>query len=91
MEGLARVESERPAATVLDPLMPDQDGVEVLERLRADPRTQRVPVVVLTGNELTPREKRWLTEHAAARLRKTPHPTEGLAAAVQHLVHLSSA
>ncbi len=36
---------------LLDIDMPGMTGFEVLERLRADPRTQGLPVIVVTGRE----------------------------------------
>jgi two-component system response regulator len=38
----------RPGLVLLDVKLPKIDGLEVLRRLRADPRTQLLPVVVLT-------------------------------------------
>jgi threonine synthase len=34
-------------------MMPDMDGFEVAERLRADPVTADVPIIVLTHKEMT--------------------------------------
>lgn len=39
-----------PAVILLDVRMPKVDGLEVLERLRADERTQFCPVVILTSS-----------------------------------------
>jgi two-component system alkaline phosphatase synthesis response regulator PhoP len=36
-------------AILLDVLMPGMDGGEVATRLRADPRTERIPIVLLTA------------------------------------------
>ena len=41
---------ERPRLVLLDLKLPKVDGLEVLRRLRADPRTQFLPVVVLTAS-----------------------------------------
>jgi two-component system response regulator len=41
---------EQPQFVLLDLQLPKIGGVEVLRRLRADPRTQRLPVVVLTSS-----------------------------------------
>lgn len=40
-----------PKLVLLDLQLPRIDGLEVLERLRADPRTRAVPVVLLTSSE----------------------------------------
>lgn len=42
---------DHPAVVLLDLNMPRVGGLEVLSRLRADPRTQRLPVVVLTTSK----------------------------------------
>lgn len=42
--------SVMPQVVLLDLKLPRVDGLEVLRRLRADPRTQLLPVVVLTSS-----------------------------------------
>ena len=60
-EGLRLVRSELPAVVLLDLLMPDMDGFEVVERLRSDPRAADVPIVVLTAKEMSARDQERLT------------------------------
>ena len=48
-QALTLAEAERPDLIVLDILMPDLNGHEVLKRLKADSRFNDVPVVFLTG------------------------------------------
>ncbi len=46
---LRRAVGESPDAVVLDVMLPLLDGWEVLKRLRAEPRTARLPVLMLTA------------------------------------------
>ncbi|HLY38960.1 MAG TPA: response regulator transcription factor [Candidatus Binatia bacterium] len=48
-EALASVAAERPALVILDVMLPGADGLEVCRRLRADPATATVPVIMLTA------------------------------------------
>jgi CheY-like chemotaxis protein len=43
--------TEQPQVVLLDLKLPRLDGLEVLRRLRADPRTALLPVVVLTSSK----------------------------------------
>ena len=46
---LELAKKERPDLVILDWMMPNQTGIEVLQILREDPDTARVPVIMLTG------------------------------------------
>ena len=50
MEGLALVDRERPDLILLDNDMPVMDGTEMLTRLKANPKTRNIPVLMLTAN-----------------------------------------
>jgi two-component system alkaline phosphatase synthesis response regulator PhoP len=43
--------SERPDVIVVDVLLPDVDGLTVSERLRGNPMTPLIPIVVLTRDD----------------------------------------
>jgi len=45
------VVSEVPALVLLDLKLPGMDGLEVLRQIRLDPRTSRMPVVILTTSK----------------------------------------
>jgi two-component system alkaline phosphatase synthesis response regulator PhoP len=49
IEGLERVASDKPDLVILDIMMPNMDGFEVLHHLRADPATDHLPVIMLTA------------------------------------------
>jgi CheY-like chemotaxis protein len=48
-EALAKARKEKPELALLDVVMPRKTGVEVCRRLKADPATKNIPVVMLTA------------------------------------------
>jgi PAS domain S-box-containing protein len=50
--GLQSAEVERPDAIVVDIALPGMDGFELCRRLRAQPRTARLPIVALSANAM---------------------------------------
>jgi DNA-binding response OmpR family regulator len=57
-EGFDLATRERPDLIVSDYQMPRVDGIQMCTRMRRDPRTREVPVILLTarGHRLTPTE-----------------------------------
>jgi CheY-like chemotaxis protein len=49
--GLALARTKSPALVLLDIFLPDRSGWRVLQSLKHDPKTQDIPVVVLSVNE----------------------------------------
>lgn len=49
-EFAGRPQRPRPCVVLLDVKLPRIDGIEVLGRLKADPRTRDIPVVMLTSS-----------------------------------------
>jgi len=48
-EGLDKVRSSKPTLVLLDVMMPKMNGLQVLEKLKADPETKAIPVIMLTN------------------------------------------
>lgn len=60
----------RPGAILLDLLMPEMDGFEVLRRLNDDRSLRNLPVLVLTGKDLTEKDLRSLAGKTRAHFQK---------------------
>lgn len=64
-EAILLARADHPAAICLDLRMPDQDGEQVLRRLKSDPLTREIPVFVVTSKALDQGERDRLLEMAA--------------------------
>jgi DNA-binding response OmpR family regulator len=49
VEGLKMVRNEMPDLVLLDLMMPDMDGWEVYQQMKADEKTKNIPVIVVTA------------------------------------------
>jgi signal transduction histidine kinase/DNA-binding response OmpR family regulator len=60
----AQVAANLPELVILDLVLPEVSGFELLGEWRASPRTAELPVFVLTSKDLNPEEQRYLRAHA---------------------------
>jgi CheY-like chemotaxis protein len=65
-EGIDLARSQMPNLILLDLMMPDLTGFDVVEALRADEATRSIPIMVLTAKALTEDDKRALNGQVAA-------------------------
>jgi two-component system response regulator VicR len=49
IEGLQMVRQDPPDLVLLDLMMPDMDGWEVYQQMKADEKTKNIPVIVVTA------------------------------------------
>jgi len=70
-EGLRFARDEQPQLILLDLVMPELGGFEVLERLRADPLTAEIPVIISTSKSLDDEELAQLERYSAGFLFKS--------------------
>jgi signal transduction histidine kinase len=66
LQGIARAQNDRPNVILLDLMMPGIGGHEVLQRLKSDPATVSIPVVVVTSRFINEEEKRQILSKANA-------------------------
>jgi DNA-binding response OmpR family regulator len=85
-EALETIEERPPAAAVLDIMMPNLNGYEVLQRMRADARTAKTPVVLLSARAGAIDRDFGLRIGADAYVRK-PFSPRDLVRTVLHLVN----
>jgi PAS domain S-box-containing protein len=62
-EARESIKASLPSAVILDLLLPRVNGFELLAEWRADPRTEKLPVIVVTGKDLSEEERRYLRTH----------------------------
>jgi PAS domain S-box-containing protein len=65
-EGIGIARSQLPDLILLDLMMPEVTGFDVVESLRADQATRQIPIMVLTAKVLNSEDKRQLNGHVAA-------------------------
>lgn len=81
--GIALALSAPPDVILVDLMMPEMDGYEVCRRLKADPATAAVPVVLLTARRDL--DERLLAETGAAGVLFKPFQPQDLARQVREL------
>ena len=75
-EALAKVAERRPALVLLDLEMPVMDGFETCHRLKEDPETEAIPVIMFTGLEATADKVKGIRRGADDYVVKTVDPEE---------------
>ncbi len=48
-EALAKISEQRPSIIITDLMMPGMDGIELCRRLKSDPETVSIPLIILTA------------------------------------------
>jgi len=85
-EALEIVAVERPQLILLDLMMPQVDGFDFVERLRANELGADIPVLVVTAKSLTSEDLERLNGKVAEILRKGSFPQDELVARIRALV-----
>lgn len=76
VQALAKVQTEIPDLIILDVMMPDMDGYEVCRRLRANPATAHIPVIMFTAKSAVDDKVAGFQAGADDYLTKPIHPDE---------------
>jgi adenylate cyclase len=89
--GLERVAAAPPDLVLLDLMMPELDGFGFVERLRAQPAWQAIPVLVVTAKDPTDEERRRLNGKVQCVIQKGAYTRDALLTEVRRLVQASIA
>lgn len=89
-QALTKASGETPNLIILDVMMPDMDGYEVCRRLRANPNTQGIPIIMFTAKTLVDDKVAGFEAGADDYLTKPTHPAE-LASRVKAVLARSAA
>lgn len=84
--GLQIARERNPALVVLDLLMPEMNGFEVVDEMHGRPETSAIPIVVLTNKSLSREEKDRLNGHIIAIRQKGEFHRDDFVAQVRSLV-----
>ncbi len=84
-QALERVARHAPDLVLLDVMMPDLSGYEVLQRLRADPHTERISVIFISGLDRPEDEANGLKMGASDYIAKPFNATVVMARVALHL------
>jgi CheY-like chemotaxis protein len=61
--GWEAITTNHPDAIILDLFMPGLNGFSILENLRKEPELRNIPVIILTGADLTPEQHQQLSDY----------------------------
>jgi len=86
MVGLTKAAEGKPNLILLDIMMPEMDGFEVLAKLVADPATKSIPVIVLTNLAGEEDEKRALDMGAVRYVVKSEHNPDEIAGFAEEIL-----
>ncbi|HZW20965.1 response regulator [Noviherbaspirillum sp.] len=69
-QGIALAKHRRPDLIVLDLMMPEVNGFDVVEALKDDPATRAIPVVILTAQQIAAEDRLLLNGHVQEIMQK---------------------
>jgi len=85
-EVITLLKSTKPNIILLDIMMPEMDGFQVIEEIQKHEKWRQIPIIVITAKELTRDEQTLLAKYSKTLLLKKSYTTKNLISAViQHI------
>ena len=85
-DALEKVAAKRPAAILLDLMMPEMDGFEFLARLRSTKDGAAIPVIVVTAKQLSAADTAFLKDRVQAVMQKAGNDIDSVLDAIRRQV-----
>lgn len=79
---------QKPNLLILDLIMPDFSGFDVVQELRQHPETKDIPILIFTGKDITSEDKARLNDHIQAITSKASFSREGFIQEIKRLEQL---
>jgi len=85
-KGLIKIQEHTPDGVILDLMMPEVDGFQVIEAIRATPDTAHLPILVLTAKDLTSDERNLIRPNIQQLIQKGSFDRIKLVASIRQLI-----
>lgn len=86
VEALRKINLSKPDLLILDLMMPQMSGFEVVEVMRQDPELKEIPIIILTAKELTKKEKEFLNGQVRCLMQKASYSTDDLLYEIKRVI-----
>ena len=90
-DALELVNQEHPALIITDLMMPKLDGFAMIQQLRSNPKTSRIPIIVLSATYVTPEDKEFVMRMGVMRFLEKPVDTDEFLFTVQEVLTAGTA
>lgn len=84
--GLEKARKNNPMLILLDIMMPKMNGLQVLEKLKSDPETKKIPVVMLTNLAGEKDAEKALMKGAVKYIVKSEHDPKQVVTMVKQII-----
>jgi CheY-like chemotaxis protein len=84
-EGVLKATTEQPDAILLDVMLPDMDGLTTFAKLRTEPTTRQIPVILLTA-KVRPGDHRHFADLGITAVIEKPFDPVTLSSQIAHLL-----
>jgi CheY-like chemotaxis protein len=86
VEALRKIRASKPDLLILDLMMPQMSGFEVVDVMRQDPALKEIPIIILTAKELTKAEKEMLNGQVRCLMQKASYSTDDLLYEIKRVI-----